>query len=133
MRPKVILGIIVIVAGIILGSVNFVRSNVEYGDFLTAQKTGKLIQVKGSWVKDKESRFDADRAQFVFYMVDDNGEQMKVVLDGAKPNNFELATNVVARGKVELIGQCGAHEVLVIVRHRLDQVAQKRLARPAIR
>ena len=25
---------------------------------------------------------------------------MKVVLDGAKPNNFEMAENVVAKGKV---------------------------------
>ncbi|HTP81286.1 MAG TPA: cytochrome c maturation protein CcmE [Bacteroidota bacterium] len=101
MRPKVIVGIVVIVAGFILASVNFVRSNVEYGDFAGAEKTGKLIQVKGAWLKEKESRFDADHAQFIFYMVDDNGRQMRIVLDGAKPNNFELATSIVARGKME--------------------------------
>jgi len=32
-------------------------------------------------------------------MKDDSNVEMKVVLDGAKPNNFEIATHVVAKGK----------------------------------
>ncbi len=32
-------------------------------------------------------------------MIDDNNREVKVVLDGAKPNNFELATSVVAKGR----------------------------------
>ncbi len=98
MKPKVVVGILVIVGGIILSAVNFVKSNVEYGDFATAQRTHKTIQVKGAWVKDRDSHFDAEKAQFIFYMKDDNNQLEKVVLDGAKPNNFELATNVVAKG-----------------------------------
>src|SRR5512139_708894 len=98
MKPKIIAGIVVIAAGIVLSAVNFVQSNVEYGDFATAERIGKKIQVKGEWVKDKESYFDAAKAQFVFYLKDDNGKVERVVLDGAKPNNFELATSVVAKG-----------------------------------
>lgn len=98
MNGKVIVAAVVIVLGLVLGAVNFFESNVEYADFAAAEKTGKKVQVKGEWVKDMESGFDADRAQFTFYMKDDNQMVMKVVLDGAKPNNFELATSVVAKG-----------------------------------
>jgi cytochrome c-type biogenesis protein CcmE len=100
MKPKVIIGVLIIAAGIVLSAVNFVQSNVEYGDFATAEKQQKKIQVKGEWVKDQDSFFDAERAQFHFVMKDDNGKICKVVLDGAKPNNFELATSVVAKGKM---------------------------------
>ncbi|HLF19618.1 MAG TPA: cytochrome c maturation protein CcmE [Bacteroidota bacterium] len=98
MKPKVVIGLAVVVVGIVLGSVSFLESNVEYVDFAAAQRSHKKVQVKGEWVKDHESRFDADKAQFVFYMKDDNNRVEKVILEGAKPNNFELATSVVAKG-----------------------------------
>ena len=98
MKPKVVIGLAVIVVGIVLGSVSFLESNVEYVDFAAAQKSHKKVQVKGEWMKDHESRFDPDKAQFVFYLKDDNNRVEKVILEGAKPNNFELATSVVAKG-----------------------------------
>ncbi len=98
MKPKVVIGMVVIVVGVVLGSVSFLESNVEYVDFAAAEKSHKKVQVKGEWVKDHESRFDAEKAQFVFYMKDDNNRVEKVVLEGAKPNNFEIATSVVAKG-----------------------------------
>jgi len=98
MKVKVIVGAIVIIAGIALSAVSFVQTNVEYGDFATAVKTQKTIQVKGEWVKTMESSFDPKSAQFTFFMKDDNNQIVKVVLDGAKPNNFELAPTVVAKG-----------------------------------
>lgn len=99
MKGKVIVAGVVIVVGIVLGAVNFLESNVEYADFGTAERTGKKVQVKGEWMKDMESGFNAGKAQFTFFMKDDNQKVVKVVLDGAKPNNFELATSVVAKGK----------------------------------
>ena len=99
MNVKVIVGGLIIVFGIVLGVVNFFDSNVEYGDFALAKKTQKKIQVKGEWVKDRESSFDPEKIQYTFYLKDDSGEILKVVLDGAKPNNFDLATSVVVKGK----------------------------------
>lgn len=99
MKVKIIVGVVVIIAGIVLSAVSFVESNVEYGDFATAERTQKKIQVKGEWVKTMDSGFDAKNAQFTFYMKDDNNQVVKVVLDGAKPNNFELAMSIVAKGK----------------------------------
>jgi cytochrome c-type biogenesis protein CcmE len=101
MNAKVLIALVVIVVGLFLGVVNFLESNVEYGDFETAHRTQKKIQVKGEWVKDQETRFDAETGQFVFYMKDEKGSIARVVLEGAKPNNFEIATSVVAKGKFE--------------------------------
>jgi cytochrome c-type biogenesis protein CcmE len=99
MKIKIIVAAVVIVAFIVFGAVSFMDSNVEYTDFAKAEKTSKKVQVKGSWVKEKETQFDAKAGQFIFYMIDDNNREAKVVLDGAKPNNFELAISVVAKGR----------------------------------
>lgn len=99
MNGKIIVAAVVIVVGLVLGVSNFLESNVEYGDFATAQRSHKKIQVKGEWVKDQETRFDVDQGKFIFSMKDENNQIVKVVLDGAKPNNFEIATSVVAKGK----------------------------------
>ena len=111
MKAKIIIGGIVVVIGIILGAMNFLESNVEYADFTSAERTQKKVQVKGEWVKEQPSSFDADRVKFSFYMKDDANRVAKVVLDGAKPNNFELATRVVAKGKF-VNGEFQATEVL---------------------
>ncbi len=99
MKVKIIVAAMVIVAFLVFGAVSFMDSNVEYTDFAKAEKTSKKVQVKGAWVKEKETQFDAKAGQFTFYMIDDNNREVKVVLDGAKPNNFELATSVVAKGR----------------------------------
>ncbi len=111
MNTKMIVGGIVIVIFIIFGAYSFLESTVEYTDLRGAMKTGKKVQVKGSWVRDKETYFDTRENQFSFYMRDDNDEEIKVVLDGAKPNNFEIATSIVVKGRYEN-GYFHASEVL---------------------
>jgi cytochrome c-type biogenesis protein CcmE len=111
MKAKIIVGGIVVVAGIILGALNFMESNVEYADFSTAERTHKKVQVKGEWMKEQPSSFDAEKVKFSFYMKDDAKRTTRVVLDGAKPNNFELATSIVAKGKF-VDGEFHASEVL---------------------
>jgi len=101
MKPKIIIGAAVVIVGLVLGTVNFLESNVEYMDFTSAERTGKKAQVKGEWLKEMETRFDSQNVQFIFHMKDENQRVMKVVLEGAKPNNFEIATSVVAKGKIE--------------------------------
>ena len=98
---KLITGLFIIAVFLIVGFYAFVDTKVEYANFHTAVQNQKTCQVKGSWIKEKETRFDASSNQFIFYMKDDNNTEMKVVLDGAKPNNFEMAESVVAKGKVK--------------------------------
>jgi len=94
-----------------VGFFAFVDTKVEYADFQHAADTHKKSQVKGTWVKEKDAKFDATTNQFVFYMVDEKNKEMKVVLDGAEPNNFKMAESVVAKGKIK-DGYFHASEVL---------------------
>jgi cytochrome c-type biogenesis protein CcmE len=111
MKVKVIVGAIVVVIGVVLGAMNFMESNVEYANFSAAERSQKKVQVKGEWVKEQPTAFDVQNVKFSFFMKDDASRVAKVVLDGAKPNNFELATSVVAKGKF-VNGEFHASEVL---------------------
>jgi len=112
MKPKIIIGAVVVVGFIIFGSYSFMQSNVEYTDVAGAIAKHKKVQLKGAWNKAKESSYDAKSSQFTFWLTDDNGRECKVVLDGAEPNNFELATSVVAKGRYTDEGYFHATEVL---------------------
>lgn len=111
MNLKVVVASIIIVGALVFGASTFMESNIEYMDFSTAQSVNKKVQVKGKWVKEKESSFNASTSQFTFYMVDDNNQEVKVILDGAKPNNFDIATEVVAKGRFKE-GYFHANELL---------------------
>ncbi len=101
MKIKILVGSLIIVVAIVFGAISFVETNVEYMDFRSASSSLKKVQVKGEWIKDRESAFDAATSQFTFYMKDDNGDVRKVVFDGAKPNNFEIANSVVVKGRFQ--------------------------------
>ncbi len=98
MKPKIIIGSLLIAGFIIFGAYSFIESNVKYVTIEEAKKTTKKVQVVGEWIKDKESYYDAKTNKFVFYLKDDNGDIVKVVHNGPKPNNFEIASHVVVKG-----------------------------------
>jgi cytochrome c-type biogenesis protein CcmE len=101
MDKKLIIGSFIILIFFIVGFFSFMESKIEYADFNSASSIEKNCQVKGTWVKDKETRYDSENNQFIFYMIDEKGVEMKVLLDGGRPNNFEMAESVVAKGKVQ--------------------------------
>lgn len=101
MNLKVAIGLAVIAGAIVFGAASFLQTNVEYADFQRAVSTNHRVQVKGEWQRTKETSYDGAKREFSFYMKDDNGYEMKVVFDGAKPNNFELANAIVIKGRVE--------------------------------
>jgi len=110
-KAKLITGILIILVFVVIGFMSFMDNKIEYVNFAQAKDKVKTVEVKGQWVKDKESKFDPESNTFSFYMVDDFKTEMKVVLAGAKPNNFEVAEAVVAKGKVKN-GDFHAKEVL---------------------
>ena len=112
MKAKVIVGVLVVLVFIVWGSMSFVESNLEYTDVTGAMKTHKKVQLKGAWNKEKESSFDPKTSQFTFYLIDEKGKECRVILDGAAPNNFEMATTVVAKGRYMQDGYFHATEVL---------------------
>jgi cytochrome c-type biogenesis protein CcmE len=97
---------------IIFGSYSFLESNVEYTDIAGAMKKGKKVQLKGTRDRSRDASFDAPSGTFTFYLIDESGRECKVVLVGAAPNNFELATSVVAKGRYLDEGYFRATEVL---------------------
>jgi cytochrome c-type biogenesis protein CcmE len=112
MKAKLIIGGAVVVLFIVFGSYSFMESNVEYTDVAGAMSKHKKVQLKGAWNKEKESSFDAAKSQFTFWLKDESGKECKVVLEGAAPNNFELAPSVVAKGRFTDEGYFHATEVL---------------------
>jgi cytochrome c-type biogenesis protein CcmE len=101
MKSKVIIAAIIVIVFIIFGAKAFLENTMEYSSFARAKETGKKVPVKGRWVQEKGSSYDPKLNQFVFYMRDTTQMEVKVVLDGPKPNNFELATHVVVTGRFE--------------------------------
>ncbi len=101
MKVKIIIGSLIIVAALVFGAISFVQTNVEYTDFQSAISSGKKVQVKGEWLRDSASGYDPARNQFSFLMKDDNGLQEKIIFDGPKPNNFELANAIVVKGRYQ--------------------------------
>jgi len=110
-KAKTITGAVIILVFLIIGFMSFMDSKIEYVNFAEAKERMRTVEVKGQWVKGKESKFDASTNTFSFYMVDDFNNEMKVVLEGAKPNNFDVAEAVVAKGKMK-DGYFHAKEVL---------------------
>jgi cytochrome c-type biogenesis protein CcmE len=101
MKAKYIVGIVVAIAFVAVAVFAVTEKGIAYMDFHTAAESGARAQVAGTWVREKETWYDSKTNQFHFTLRDTSGTQMPVVLDGAKPNNFELAVSVVATGSME--------------------------------
>jgi len=100
MKNKYIFGgfIIVVFLGIMIYL--FTQSNIQYqDDFVQVMGTNKTVKATGSWVKERKYQIDNVNKTFTFFLVDDKGNEMKVVYDGTIPNNFESAVSVVVTGK----------------------------------
>lgn len=96
----IIAGIAILVfAGI--GVSALLSSSIEYANVERAEKLGKTVQIVGTWVKERGSDYDQYRNTFSFHLKDQQGNVVPVVLAGAKPNNFEIAVSVVAKGRMD--------------------------------
>jgi cytochrome c-type biogenesis protein CcmE len=101
MKPKYIIGAIIAIALVVTALVSVDSKKIEYMDFHAATESGSRAQISGHWVKDGGCSYDANANEFHFTMQDSAGVAMPVVLKGAKPNNFEVASQIVATGHVE--------------------------------
>jgi cytochrome c-type biogenesis protein CcmE len=102
MKNKYVFGGIIIAVFLVLMGYLFTQSNIEYvDDFHKVMTTEKTVKATGSWVKEKNYQIDNQNKTFSFFMIDESGNQMKVIYEGAIPNNFESATSVVVTGKYQ--------------------------------
>ncbi len=100
MNNKYIFGGVIIVVFLGIMGYLFTETNIKYEeDFAKIQQVSGTIKATGSWVKEKNYNIDRSNNVFSFYMKDYNGVELKVVYNGAIPNNFESSTSVVVTGK----------------------------------
>ena len=95
-----IAGIMVAVAvGLLLDAASDVST---YGTFSEAPN-GRKVKIAGQLSKDKEMVYqpEVDPNYFSFYLRDTHGEERKVVLLAAKPQDFELSEQIVLTGKMK--------------------------------
>jgi len=110
MKAKYIIGAIIIISFIIWAGISFNKTLTPYVSLEEAKKTNSVVQVKGQRMDN--GYFDTEKNLFIFTMVDDFGEKVEVVYDGAKPGNFEQANEVVCVGQYR-DGRFYAKELLV--------------------
>ena len=110
MKAKYIIGILVIVVFIIWTSISFQKTLTPYVSIAQAKKVENVVQVKGKRLD--SGTFNIEQNQFTFNLADDTGEKIEVVYNGAKPGNFDQATDVVCVGQYR-DGRFQAKELLV--------------------
>lgn len=111
MKPKYIIGILIIVVFIVFAAINLSKSLTPYVSVQEARKSDKIVQVKGQRVAGSE-KFDVDNKIFKFTMADDKGEEFEVIYHGVKPANLEQAEEVVVIGRFS-DGRFEADQLLV--------------------
>jgi cytochrome c-type biogenesis protein CcmE len=75
-----------------------------YSNFKDAFETpGQKFKVVGTLSKDKKMYYDEQKNPnyFTFFMKDNEGEEHKVILRKAKPQDFERSEQIVLTGKVD--------------------------------
>lgn len=74
-----------------------------YASFQDAAESGKVVKIAGQLSKEKEMRYDPanDPNYFSFFIKDAQGEERKVVLLAAKPQDFEKSEQIVVTGQMK--------------------------------
>ncbi|MCF8237842.1 MAG: cytochrome c maturation protein CcmE [Saprospiraceae bacterium] len=74
-----------------------------YSTFREAARIEAKVKVVGKLAKDREMYYNPteDPNYFSFYVSDNEGEVRKVILRGAKPQDFELSEQIVVTGKMD--------------------------------
>lgn len=101
MKKIHIVGIIMIVAAI--GLLSQVAGDMStYATFNQAERSSEKVKIAGQLSKDKEMIYnpEQDPNYFSFYVRDTEGEERKVVLLAAKPQDFELSEQIVLTGRM---------------------------------
>ena len=104
MKPKYIIGGIVIIVFIAWGASAFFKTTVKYVSFDEARNATRTVQVAGK-IDFDDVTFDADNNRLVFSIYDVaadspvGADRLKVIYKGVVPGNFDQATSVLVRGK----------------------------------
>ena len=101
MKPKTIIGLVVMVGFGALLFLNFGQQVGGYMSFDEAAATGARAHVVGQWVEEQGTDYDPARNIFRFYMRDEQGAIRQVHYADPKPASFEDAEKVVVEGQLQ--------------------------------
>jgi cytochrome c-type biogenesis protein CcmE len=110
MKTKYIVGASIIIIFIIWAGFSFNKTLTPYVSIQEAKDSDYMVQVKGQRLD--SGRFDLETNNFIFTMQDEHGESIEVIFEGAKPGNFDQATEIVCKGQFKS-GKFHAKELLV--------------------
>jgi len=73
-----------------------------YASFKDAAASGTEVKIVGELAKEKEIYYDPaeDPNYFSFHVVDKDGVTRKVIMNRAKPQDFEMSEQIVVTGKL---------------------------------
>lgn len=96
--------IAIVVIAVLLGViVSTISDSSTYANFTTAiDNEGDMYHVVGKLNRDKDFIYDPalNANVFGFYLVDNDGKEMKVLYNDTKPQDFEKSEQIVVIGKV---------------------------------
>lgn len=101
MKTRYLIGGLIAAAFLAFGLYSLNSAKIDYVDIAAAKSTERKVQVKGHWVKEKGANYDNVANRFTFTMTDESGQNISVIYNGARPNNFEIAESIVVKGRVE--------------------------------
>jgi cytochrome c-type biogenesis protein CcmE len=99
MKLKYIIGIAAGIIFVALAVFSFDSTKAEEKSFPEAKESGKVVRVLGSWDKSGHHEYDTENNTFIFTMADQEGNTTKVICNGSKPNNFDVAPMLVVKGQ----------------------------------
>lgn len=111
MKQRHMVGIGVIVAFIIFSAITFQNSLTPYVNFAQAKAMNSSVQVRGVLANPNINTIEQGKL-LQFVLRDEAGEEVTVSYRGAKPDNMEEATSIVAIGRYQQ-GQFVAEKLLV--------------------
>lgn len=99
---------IYLIAGIMLAAaigilISSSKDMSTYASFADAEHANRKVKIAGQLAKDKAMEYnpEKDPNYFSFYIKDMEGEERKVILLAAKPQDFELSEQIVVTGKMQ--------------------------------
>ena len=98
MKPKTIIGIVLLVGFSSVLLMNFGTQVGGYMNFEQAEEAGSRAHVVGDWDRDQSFKYDANTNVFSFHMMDELGNVRQVRYMNPKPPNFEDAERLVVDG-----------------------------------
>ncbi|HRE58364.1 MAG TPA: cytochrome c maturation protein CcmE [Candidatus Kapabacteria bacterium] len=101
MKQRYIIGSVIVLIFGVIAFISLEGSKIEYTNIASAKETGRKVQVKGVWIKEKGADYNSQTNEFTFSMRDEQNNETKVIYQGARPNNFEIAESIVVKGRIE--------------------------------